>query len=69
MSTDFSIDLEEEPFPLVGRVALHEYSRRTLFVKFVTKGDERLDASSDSLRFSPFWWENLLEEVASSGAR
>ena len=63
MSTDSGIDLEEELFPLVGRDALHEYSRRTLLVKFVTECNERLGASSDSLRFSSFRWENLLEEV------
>ena len=63
MSVDSSVDLEEELFPLVGRDALHEYSRRTSLVKFVTECDEHLGASSDSSRFSPFWWENLLEEV------
>ena len=57
------MDLEEEMFPLVGRDALHEHSRRTLLVKFVTNGDERLGALSDSSCFSPFRWENLLEEV------
>ena len=63
MSTDSGKDLEEELLPLVGWDALHEYSRRTSLVKFVTDGDERLDASSDSSRFSPFLWENLLDEV------
>ena len=53
----------EELFPLVSRDALHEYFRRTSFVKFVTDGDECLGASSDSSRFNPFRWENLLEEV------
>ena len=55
MSTDSGMDLEEELFPLVGRDALHEHSRRTSLVKFVTNGDERLSTSSDSSRFSPFW--------------
>ena len=63
MSIDFGMDFEEKQFPLVGRDALHGYSRWALFVKFVTNGDERLGASSDSSCFSPFWWENLLEEV------
>ena len=63
MSVDFGMDLEEELLPLVGRDALHEYSRRTSLVKFVTECDDRLVASSDSSCFSPFWWENLLEEV------
>ena len=63
MFIDSGIDLEEELFPLVGQDALHEYSRRTSLVKFVTDGDERLDVSSDSSRFSPFQWENLLEVV------
>ena len=63
MSTNSGMDFEEKLFPLVGRDALHEYSRRALLVKFVTNGDEHLGASSDSSRFSPFWWENLLEEV------
>ena len=63
MSVDSSVDFEEELFPLAGRDALHEYSRQTSFVKFITNGDERLDASSDSSCFSPFQWENLLEEV------
>ena len=63
MFADSSVDFEEELFPLVGQDALHEYSRWTLHVKFVTDGDEHLDASSDSLCFSPFWLENLLEEV------
>jgi hypothetical protein len=55
--------LEEELFPLVDRDAFHEYSRRTSLVKFVTECDERLGMSSDPSRFSPFWWENLLEEI------
>ena len=63
MSVDSSMDLKEELFPLVGRDALHEYSQRTSFVKFITDGDERLGMSSDQSSFSPFGWENLLEEV------
>ena len=63
MSVDFDMDFEEKLFPLVGQDALHEHSRRTSLVKFVTNGDERLGESSDSSHFSPFWWENLLEEV------
>ena len=63
MSAVSGMDLEEELFPLVGRDALHEYSSRTSLVKFVTECDERLGASSDSSRFSPFRWENLIEEV------
>ena len=63
MSVDFYMDLEEELFPLVDRDALYEYSRWTSLVKFVTDGNEHLDASSDSSHFSPFWWENLLKEV------
>ena len=63
MSTNFGMDLEEELFPLVDRDALHEYSRQTLFVKFITECDERLGASSNPSCFSPFGWENLLEEV------
>ena len=63
MSTDPDVDVEEKLFPLVGRDALHEYSRWTTLVKFITDGDERLDVSSDLSRFSPFWWENLLKEV------
>ena len=63
MSIDSDMDLEEELFPLVGRDTLHEYSRRTSFVEFVTDCDECLSASSDTLSFSPFGWENLLEEV------
>ena len=63
MSIDSSMDFEEEFFPLVGRDALHEYSRWTSLVKFITNGNECLGASSDSSCFSPFWWENLLEEV------
>ena len=63
MSTDSGMDLVEELFPLVGRDALHEYPRWTLFVEFVTKRDEGLGTLSDPLGFSPFGWENLLEEV------
>ena len=63
MSIDFSLDLKEELFPLVGGYALHEYPRWTSFVEFITEHDEGLDASSDLLGFSPFEWENLLEEV------
>ena len=48
------MDLEEELLPLVGRDALHEYSRRTSVVKFITDGDEHLDAPSDSSCFGPF---------------
>ena len=57
------MDFEEKLFPLVDGDALHEYSRRAPLVKFITNGDERLGASSDSSRFGPFGWENLLEEV------
>ena len=64
MSADSGMDLEEELLPLVSRDALHEYSRWTSFVKFVTDGDEHLSASSDLSCFSPFRWENLLEEVS-----
>ena len=63
VSVDSGMDLEEELFPLVGRDALHEYSRRTSLIKFVTECDEHLGASSDSSCFSPFGWKNLLEEV------
>ena len=63
MSVDFSMDLEEGLFPLVGRDALHEYPQWTSLVEFITDGDERLGASSDPSSFSPFGWENLLEEV------
>ena len=63
MSADFGMDLEEELFLLVGRDALHEYSRRTSLVKFITECDEHLGTSSDLSCFSPFWWENLLKEV------
>ena len=42
MSIDSSMDLEEEPLALVGRDALHEYSRRTPFVEFVSDHDECL---------------------------
>ena len=63
MSADSGTDLEEELFPLVGRDALHEYSRWTSFVKFITEREERLGASSNPSRFSSFGWENLLEEV------
>ena len=55
--------LEEELFPLVGRDALHEYPRWTSLVEFIPDGDEHLGASSDLSSFSPFGWENLLEEV------
>ena len=63
MSVDSSVDLEEELFPLVSRDALHEYSRRTSFVKFITDGDEQLGTSSNSLCFSLFWWEDFFEDV------
>ena len=63
MSVDFYMDLEEELFPLVDRDALYEYSRWTSLVKFITEDDKHLDALSDSSCFSPFRWENLLEEV------
>ena len=63
MSVDSSMDLEEELFPLVGRDALHEYSRWTLLVKFITDGDERLCTSSDLSCFSLFWWEDFFEDV------
>ena len=63
MSIDSSMDLEEELFSLVGRDALHEYPRWTSLVEFVTYGDECLRVSSDPSSFSPFRWENLLDEV------
>ena len=63
MSIDSDIDFEEKLFPLVSRDALHEHSRWSSLVKFVTNGDEHLGTSSDLSRFSPFRWENLLEEV------
>ena len=63
MSVDFGMDLEEELLPSVGQDALHEYSRWTSFVEFVSDLDEGLGTSGDSSHFSPFGWENLLEEV------
>jgi len=57
------MDLEEVLFPLVGRDALHEYPQWTSLVEFIIYGDECLGASSDPSSFSPFRWENLLEEV------
>ena len=63
MSVDLGMDLKEELLPLVGRDALHDHPRRTLFVEFVTKHDKGLGASSDPSGFSPFGRENLLEEV------
>ena len=63
MSIDPGMDLEEELLPLVGRDALHEHPRWTLFVEFITERDKSLSASSDPLSFSPFRWENFLEEV------
>ena len=57
------MDFEEKLFPLVGSDALHEHSQWTLLVKFITNGDERLGTSGDLSCFSPFQWENLLEEV------
>ena len=63
MFIDSSMDFEEKLFPLVDRDVPHEYSRRASLVKFITKGDKRLDASSNLSCFCPFWWENLLEEV------
>ena len=63
MSIDSGMDLEEELLPLVGGDALHEHPRWTPFVEFITKLDEGLGTSSDLSGFSPFGWENLLEEV------
>ena len=63
MFADPGMDLKEELLPLVGRDALHEYPQWTLLVEFITDGDEHLGASSDPSSFSPFGWENLLEEV------
>ena len=63
MSTDPDMDLEEELLPLVGRDALHEHPRWTPFVESVTECDKGLGMSSDTSGFSPFWWENLLEEA------
>ena len=63
MSVDPSMDLEEELLPLVGRDAFHEHPQRTPFVEFVTERDEGLGVSSDPSGFSPFGWEDLLEEA------
>ena len=63
MSIHSGMDFEEKLFPLVDRDELHEHSRWTSLVKFVTNGDEHLGMSSDSSHFSPFRWENLLKEV------
>ena len=63
MSVDFSMDLEEELFPLVGRDALHEHPRWTSFVEVIAERDEGLSALSDLSSFSPFGWENLLKEI------
>ena len=45
MFADPGMDLKEELLPLVGRDALHEHPRWTLFVEFVTERDEGLGAS------------------------
>ena len=63
MSADPGIDLEEELLPLVGGDALNEHPRWTPFVEFITERDEGLSMSSDPSGFSPFGWENILEEV------
>ena len=63
MSVDSGMDREEESLALDGRDTLHEYSRRTSFVKFVTDGDECLGALSDSSCFNLFWWEDFFEDV------
>ena len=63
MSANPDMDLEEELLPLVGGNALHEHPRWTPFVEFVTEHDDGLGTSSDPSGFSPFGWENLLEEV------
>ena len=63
MFADPGMDLEKELLPLVGRDALHEHPRWTPFVEFVIKHDEGLGTLSDPSSFSPFGWENLLEEV------
>ena len=63
MPANPSIDLEEELLSLVGGDALHEHHRWTLFVEFITERDEGLGVSSDPSGFSPFGWENLLEQV------
>ena len=63
MLANSGVDLEEELLPLVGRDAPHEHLRWTSYVEFVTERDEGLSATSDLSSFSPFGWENLLEEV------
>ena len=63
MSIDFGMDFKEKLFPLVSRDALHEHPLWTPFVEFITEHDEGLGASSDPSGFSPFGWENLLEEI------
>ena len=60
MSADPGKDLEEELLPLVGRDALHEHPRWTLFIELITERDEGLGTSSNPSGFSPFGWENLL---------
>ena len=64
MSTDPSMDIEEELLPLVGGDALHEHPQWTPFVEFITERDEGLGTSSDPSGFGPFGRENLLEEVS-----
>ena len=63
MSIDSGMDFEEKLVPMVGQNALHEYSRRTLFVELITERDEGLGMSSDPSGFSPLGWENLLKEL------
>ena len=63
MPADLGMDLEEELLSLVGRDAFHGHPRWTPFVEFVTERDKGLGASSDLSGFSPFEFENLLEEV------
>ena len=63
MFVDPGMDLEEVLLPLVGRDALHEYPRWTLFVEFITEHEEGLGASRDPSGLTPFGWEDLLEEV------
>ena len=63
MSVDSGMDLEEELLALVVRDALHEYSRQTPFVEFISDCDKCLGMMSDQSHFSPFRWENLLEKV------
>jgi hypothetical protein len=69
VSTDASMDLQEELLALIGRDALHQHShhRWAALEKLTVDGEVRLGASGNPSCLGLVSWEDLIKEVGQQG--